>query len=390
MPKSATQTATRPTSDAGASDAAPVASLPFQVASRQMTRFSFTAGTVAMQAAASTPISVIQIPAVGYLSAINLEVTVSTTSTGLTFNADAPFNVLQAIEFKTAAGNDIIVPLTGYQMYLANKYGTQFSGAPWSDAKLSRQYSAITGTNGSAHFFLPVPLEIDAGNGMGSIPALASNRSYQLQLTLAAISTVFGGTVTAASVTITGTAYYWSEPPAVTQNGVSQTTAPRGLGTLSQWQVEQPPITPGDKYMKSNNVGNVIRCLIFTLRNSSGARIDTNGWPGVSELYLDNEPMFYFTQNEWEDNMVKWYGLSAATKDVAQGLDTGVYVIPFHLLTANAVGDAMSRAQYLATIDASQLQLRGTSWGSAVSTLEILTNSVIPSSASDLFSQPGA
>ena len=357
--------------------------LPFSIASRKMSRFSFNVGTVAMQAATPTPVSPIQIPAVGYLSHINLEVTVTGTGgTTPAFTADAPFNVLQAVEFKTAAGNDIIAPYTGYQLMLANKYGCQFAEAPNSDPRSGRQYSA---TAPSAHFFLAVPLEIDSRNGLGAIPALASNRSYQLSLTLAAISTVLSGGPT-VNVSITGTAYYWSEPPAQTQTGVAQQTSPTGVGTLSQWQIEMPAVTPGDKYIKSNNVGNVLRTLIFTLRNSAGARIDTNGWPAVSEIYLDNEPMFYLTQNEWEDMMTKWYGFSAAGKDVVQGLDTGVYVLPFHALAGNRAGDQNNdRTQYLPTLDASQLQIRGTSFGSAVSTLEILTNSVIPTSSAALF-----
>jgi hypothetical protein len=350
-----------------------------------MSRFSFTTGTVAMSAAAPVPISMIPIPAVGYLAHLDLEVTVATVSTALTFNADAPWNVLATVEFRTAAGNDIIVPVTGYQLYIMNKYGCQYASAPYSDNKASRQYSVVTGTNGTAHFFIQVPLEIDAANGYGAVPALASNRSYQLQITLGAISTAFGGTVTSASVTINGTAWYWSEPAATTQNGIGQQTQPDGLGSLSQWQADYPPLTPGDKYIKSNNVGNVLRTVVFVLRNSSSVRIDTNGWPAVSELYLDNEPMFYFSQNEWEDWMVKTYGFDTTAKDTAKGLDTGVYVIPFFALAGNDIAnDAMPRNQYLPTLDASQLQIRGTSWGSAVSTLEILTNSVIPTSAGQL------
>lgn len=373
---SAPATAQAPTQQAAAA-------LPFAIASRKMSRFSFTVGTVTAQAAAPTPISPVLIPAVGYLSHLNLEVTVTGTGgTTPAFTADAPFNILQAIEFKTAAGNDIIAPLTGYQLYLANKYGCQFAEAPFSDARVGRQYSA---TAPSAHFFLQVPLELDNRNGLGAVPALASNRSYQLALTLAAISTVLSG-APGVTVTITGTAYYWSEPPAQTQSGVTQQTSPDGVGTLSQWQIEMPAVTPGDKYIKSNNVGNVLRTLIFTLRNSSGARIDTNGWPGVSEIYLDNEPMFYLTQNEWEDLMCKWFALDAASKDVAKGLDTGVYVIPFHVLAGSRAGDSNNRrTQLLPTLDASQLQIRGTSFGSAVSTLEIITQSVIPTSSAALF-----
>lgn len=374
-------TATRPASR----NAAPT--LPFQIAARRQSRFSFTTGTINLGAATPTPISPIQIPAVGYLSHINLEVTFDGTGgTAPAFTADAPFNALAAVELRTAAGNDIIVPYTGYQLYLATKYGCQFAAAPWSDVKLSRQYSAAVP---DAHFFLTVPLEIDTAQAFGAIPALASNRSYQLAMTAAAISTVVSGGPT-ATLTVLGTAYYWTEPVAQTQSGVTQETAPRGLGSLSQWQLEQPSVTPGDKYIRSNNVGNVLRCLIFCLRNSSGARIDTNGWTGaISELYLDNDPQFYLSQTEWEDLMVKWYGFSAASKDAAQGLDTGVYVIPFFALAGPGatVGSNGSRAQYLPTLDASLLQLRVTPLGSAASTMEILTNSVVPTSSSVLYAR---
>lgn len=361
------------------------AQLPFPIAARRMSRFSFTTGTTTLGASATTPLSPIQIPAVGFISHLDLEVTLTGTGgTTPAFTADAPFNVISALEFRTAAGNDLIVPLTGYQMYLVDKYGAQYAQAPYSDNRTGRQYSA---TAPSAHFFLQVPLEIDAETALGAIPALASNRSYQLALILSGIATIMSGAPT-ATVTINGTAWYWSEPPAASASGLSQQTQPAGLGTINQWQLETPPITPGDKYMKSNNVGNVLRTLIFSLRNSSGVRIDTNGWPAVSELYLDNEPMFYLTQNEWEDWMAKTYGFNAATKDVALGLDTGVYVIPFHALTGGLAGDpANSRSQMLPTLDASQLQLRGTSFGSAVSTLEILTNSVVPVSAAAVYNK---
>lgn len=364
----------------------PVASLPFPIASRRMTRFSFNAGTFTLNAAAATPISPIQIPAVGYLSHINLEVTLTGTGGAApAYTADAPFNVLAAVEFKTASGNDIIVPLTGYQLYLLNKYGCQFSQAPWSDVKANRQYSAVAGVSPTSHFFLAIPLEIDSATALGAIPALASNRSYQLQLTLAAVSTVLSG-APAVTVAVVGTAYYWSQPADSTNTGVQQQSAPNGLGTLSQWQLEAPPVTPGDKYIKSNNVGNVLRCIIFTLRNAAGARIDANGWPGVSEIYLDNDPMFYLTQNEWEYIMAITYGFNASAKDVVLGLDTGVFVLPFFALGAGVAGDPMAtRSQLLPTLDASLLQLRGTSFGANSSTLEIITNSIIPTSASVLY-----
>jgi len=355
-----------------------------------MSRFSFTTGAVTAQPGASVPISPIQIPAVGYLSHIDLEVTVTTSgaTSATTVLADGPFSIIQSLEFRTAAGNDIIVPLTGYQMYLANKYGAQFCPAPYSDAKLDPTYANTSGASAGAHFFLPIPLSIDAGTGYGAIPALASNRSYQAVITLAPLSSVYGTAVpTNATVTINAVAYYWSEPPANTATNVPQATAPSGIGSVSQWQIEQPAVTPGDKLIKSNNVGNVIRTLIFTLRTAAGARTDTD-FPAVSELYLDNEPMFYFGKTEWKSLMGKWFGLTNTTLDAAGGLDTGVFVIPFYALTGSLAGDVSnSRSQLLPTVDASQLQIRGTSFGANSSTLEIVTNSVIPRDAATLYAR---
>jgi hypothetical protein len=341
-------------------------------------------------------LSPIQIPAVGYLRHLDLQVTFTGVGgAGNAFTADAPFNVLQSVEFRTAAGNDLIVPLTGYQLYLACKYGAQYAQAPMCDNRMGAGFTAVAGPPSTATFFIQVPLEIDAEVGLAAIPALASNRSYQLAITLAAITSVASGGITSATCTVNGTAWYWTEPPAQSQGGVVQATQPYGLGTISQWQLETPPVTPGDKYIKSNNVGNVIRTLIFTLRNSAGARIDAAGWPAVSELYLDNEPMFYLTQAEWIDTLIQkqfmFFGATTAatvTKDVACAPDTGVYPIPFHALAGGLAGDpSNSRSQLLPTLDASQLQLRMTSLGANASTLEILTQSVVPTSSSVIYSK---
>jgi hypothetical protein len=358
--------------------------LPFEIAARVATRFSFTTGTVTLQSGTNTPINPIQIPAVGYLAGIMLEVTQVTTG-GTALTADAPFNGLAIVELRTAAGNDLIVPMTGYQIYLIGKYGCQWSTAPWADARYTPQYSA---TNTAQHYFLWVPAQIDADNGLGVLPALASNRSYQLALTAAAGTTIATG-FTSGSITINGTAHYWTEPSATTPGGVPQATQPDGLGTMLQWQLEQPPLTPGDKYIKHQNVGNVLHTVIYTIRNSSGARIDTNGVPAVSEFYVDNAPLFYLTANEWSELMARrWFGYNGATKDLANALDTGVYVLPFYAMgSGRASNGENTRAQVLPTLDSSLVQIRGTSWGSAVSTLEIITGSIIPTDAQSLYAK---
>lgn len=355
--------------------------VPFAIAGRHGTRPSFNF-TSTLSAAAPTAVPPIQIPAVGYIRALVLRVTLAGTGgTSPAFTADGPFNAIQSINFRTAAGSDLIVPMDGYALYLVNKYGGFKSGN--TDARVGFGYSA---TAPSATFTLRMPFEFDAETGLGSIPALAANRSYQLNITWAAISSFLTG---APSVTASMEihAEYWTEPPAKSASGLSQVTEPQGLGTISQWQADMVPLTPGDKLVKLTNTGAVIRNIVFVLRNSAGARIDANGWPSQAEILLDNNTLFKLPQWYWHDEMRRWFGYQASTKDVANGLDTGVYVMPFHALTGNESGDpANSRSQLLPTLDASLLQIRG-DWGSASSTLQIFTNNVVPGPGNTLFSK---
>lgn len=358
-----------------AGSAAPLPQLPFNIGARNSTRFSFQLPVTPL-GAGSVPLAPVQIPAVGYLKKLTLEITATGVGgTAPAFAPDAPFSLLQSVELRNSSGNDLIVPVTGYQLMLMNKYGAQGIDAPYCDPRADQQYNAA---GSSSHFFLDVPCEISPADAFGAIPALASNRSYQLAIILGSLSTYVSSNPT-VNVTITGTAYYYTEPVAQTQGGTSQVTAPPYNGSLNLWQYEGLPLSPGDKYLKLNNTGNVLRELIFVLRNAAGVREDAD-WPAVAELYLDNSPMFYKPQSLWQSEMSRVFGLQggAPGKDVARGLDTGVYVIPFFALAeGNAIANAR-RSQYLPTLDASQLQIRGTSWGAGAATLEILTNSVQP------------
>ena len=370
-----------------------VAALPFTIASRKSKRQSFSLPSVTLASAsptiaAGTPVL---IPAVGYLSALRLEITLTNSGGAPTYAADAPFNLIQNISFKNSAGQNLVAPLTGYELYIANKYGAMGAGLTsavgfLSDPKVGRQYSAAAGTG--AHFFLDIPLEIDPATALGSIPALASNRSYQLDISFAAISTIFGGTPpTAATVSVDATAVYWDVPSAVTPGGVAQSSEPFGLGTLSLWQKENPNLVPGDQLTRLSNTGNSIRNLIFIARTAAGARTDAD-WPNIAELYVDNNSMLRYTKNAWQDDMIRQYGFDASALDAPKGLDTGVYVIPFHVFAGGLAGDpGNSHAQYLATLDATLLQLRGYGWGSSISQMAVLTQAIASDNPQFIYSK---
>lgn len=359
-----------------------VPAIPFRIASRKQTRLAFAPATISLGASASTPLSPIEIPATGYLSAVRLEVsgTWAGGGAGTAFNADAPFNTIASIGVRDASGTPIITPIGGYALYLINKYGgVSFSGNA-QDAKLSRSYAATGGTaTGTYSFFLHLPFEFDRTTGLGSLPALASNRSYIVDVTFAAISTIFGATNTPTSVSLTFKGYseYWAQPAAANSLGQAQETQPQGLGTLARWLMETPAVPAGaTTYVKSNNVGGTIRNVILVLRTAAGARTDAD-FPAVFQWYLDNEPQVYFTKTYFQDVISRWFNLTSATLDAAGGLDTGVYVLPFHALLSGVAGDSEgSRGQLLNTNSASLLQYYAASFGASASSLEIYTQTI--------------
>jgi hypothetical protein len=368
--------------------AAPV--LPFTIASRVSRRQSFQLSNIPLQSSTvTTPAGApVQIPAVGWAKNIRLEVTATITGGTPSFTADAPFNLIDHVTFRNSAGQNLVAPLSGIEWYYANKYFANGQGLTsgvgrLSDAKVGRQYAATAAS--TIHFFLDIPFEFDPQMALGALPVLASNRAYQLEVALSSITTVFGVTTppTAVSVTIDASINFWDLP-----NG-SDATEPFGVNTLSIISKENPALSSGDQLTKITNTGNVIRNILLIARTSAGVRDDAD-FPNTSELYLDNNPLLRYKKTEWEDDMIRQYGLEAASKDAANGLDSGVYVIPFHLYGGGLAGDPSNvRSQLLATLDATQLQFKGYQWGAGIAggQLTIITQSISSPNSAFIYSK---
>jgi hypothetical protein len=269
----------------------------------------------------------------------------------------------------------------------------------------SDQYFSITSgsgaTGGSFSFRLFIPVEIDQTSGFTSIPNLAANKSYQVNIQLAASSAVYStAPTTAGTYTITVINHYWSQPAAMNAVGVPQQIAPVGVGSINLTQNQSIPVTSGDRIVQISNVGNVIHKLIFTLRKSDGTRTGSD-WGATNQLILNNDTLFYWTtpssstnKNTWASYITDVYGYGDAvngtapgttsTIDSANGLDTGVYALNFGDINGNGQ-TACSRDQFLPTLDSTLLQLRSTSFGANASTLEVISMAVKPTSAAALY-----
>lgn len=365
--------------------------IAFSVASRRKYSLGFSSNSVVMSAAgANVNLGPIEIPPTGFLRFLDLVLTGVTAANAATvaFKADAPFNAIAYLTLTNAAGDTIIVPIDGYALYLFNKWGALSEDPPWCDPRQSPAFVATAGagaTGGSFTVPLRVPLEIDPETAFGSIPSMASNKSLQLGLQIAPTSAVYStAPTTPPTVQVTGYQAFWSQPKGDNGRGVGQATVPDGNNSIMMWRMDTPSVNPGDKTIKFANVGNVLRMFILVYRTAAGARTDAD-IPATHILRLNNDEVFYLPDAQWTDDLAAAYGYTTAGRDVANALDTGVRAFPYFMNSDGRVRCSSNREQYLPTLDTTLLQYRGISFGAGISTLQIFTCEVKPTSASALY-----
>src|SRR5690606_28912202 len=183
--------------------------IPFVRASRRKSQQAWS-DTVALAAGSTVPARPIEIPAAGFLRYIELLIDVNSSGNAATVAApggtlDFPWNVINTIQVTNAAGDSISVPLTGYQLYLINKYGGTRE-APFNDPFNDPAYEAVTtgsgSTAGSFQIRLLFPFEIDPRDAFCSLPNLAANKAYQVIIQWASVNGMFaGGTAPDGTVT---------------------------------------------------------------------------------------------------------------------------------------------------------------------------------------------
>lgn len=366
---------------------------PFTRASRKKSQLSFATSNVLTTA--QVQLQPIEVTPGGFLRFIEMQVAGVTAANAATttFNADAPWNVISFLSLTNSAGDTIIVPITGYQLFLVNKYFAMSEDPPFCDPR--RDNGALTGYSttpgvgaglgGSFTFSLRIPLEIDPRDAFCAIPNSAANKAYQLQIMLAPTTTVYGvAPTTAPTVSITGYNFFWSQPRDTSGAGNPQQAYPTGNGSVSLIRLQTIAVTQGDKINKLTNVGNVLRQVMFVLRTAAGVRSAAD-WPAISQILINNDILFYLPTAQWLSDMATLYGYNTAAVELAGGLDNGVFVIPYFNDQRGKVLCDGPRDQWLPTIDATLFQHRGTSFGATAASLEVITNEIKPISAEALY-----
>lgn len=329
-----------------------------------------------------------------FLQNIELELSVTTAgnTAAVAFNADAPWNVINTIRLDDPAGQSIISPISGYALYLLNKYG--FDSGCGFDPKSDPGYTAVTGTGatgGSFSFRVTIPVQVRKRDAFGALNNSAANQRYLLTILTGSTADLYSTAPTTAPTAIAYslTQKYWTSPPATIVSAAGQTSVqqtPSGLGTVAfvRYERHNEVSGGGTPQIQLNNVGDYISQLVFVLRNSSNARTATD-WPAVFNWYVNDFPVHALHTNKWIRDMARFYSYDRAAAEAAGGLDNGVFVM-YQLGGLFDHWDNFAPAsQYLPTDATTKLQIRGSDFGSGASYLEVFTRMVRPNSGAALF-----
>lgn len=358
----------------------------------------------------------IQLQTNAFLECVILDFSLVTAGNAATvaFAADAPWSVINQIKLDDPAGQSIITPISGYNLYLLNKYLPDVECA--LDPKRDPNYSAVTGagaTGGSFTFRLVLPVEHRRRDALGALNNSAANQRYLITITvIAAFASLYTTPPTTPAPNLFLQVYqeYWTSPPATVQTAQGSSSVqptPSGLGTVGfvRYERHNEVSGGGSPQIQLNNVGDYISMIVFVLRDAAGARDINAGpqsatnqnFPGEFDWWINDFQVHALSTvgasavtattgmgGVWPRGMSRFYDYPNAV-ETPGGLDNGVFVL-------HPLGDLFDRQynfapanQYLPTDATTKLQIRGSTWGSGASFLEVLTRMIRPVSGAALF-----
>lgn len=283
--------------------------------------------------AGAQDLGVFDVTAYGYIRWLHILVeAASGAGAGAVGTEDAPFNVLQNIALTEPNGAYIAQFTSGYEAYLAHKYGGYFP--PYSaDPRRSPLNSAISGTGGNFTFHLIIPVQVSGRDGVGAAPNQDAAGPFKLRLTLAPSATVFATppATTLPTVRVRAWLAAWDQPEPAS-GGLVNETQPPGLGTTSFWSVQSGiTVNAGENVIDLKRKGNYIRQIIFVLRRAGTSRANgQTDWPAETRFLRDAFPARYYNDSIWRQTMFDRTGLGgiigaeALTNELPGGLDNGV------------------------------------------------------------------
>ena len=247
-----------------------------------------------------------------------------------------------------------------------------------TDPREDPSYTMTTSTTApNFTFAFRIPFELDLRDALGALPNKDAAAPFTLELTLNTLANVLPVSTTSPTLTVEAWLEAYDQPPQ-TLNGQPVQTTPPNMNTLQRWTEQNITMATGQFDARVRKLGNYLRELIFISKNSSSARIVTNGWADPVQIVLDEDV---------KDNLARWTGSGRSGRpgataalcpparphcpppsrnDTAQGADTGVWPIQYFLDTAprtrtpTCIFPTIESEDYL--LSAARGARRSTSW----------------------------
>jgi hypothetical protein len=324
------------------------------------------------------------VPAYGYLRSILLVVTCSGgAGTSVTKAEDGPFNILSNIILQEPNGAQIANFPSGYDLYLANKFGGYWHH---NEPKQDANYAVGIGSGMNVSFVMRVPVEVCLRDAVGALPNQNSGAQFRLKMNLAPAATVFGGTLTTPpTVRIRAYTECWDQPEDSTDGRPNQTVPP-ALNTTQYWTRQDFTVNSGQNTIRLTRVGNLLRNVLFCFRSSSARSTGATNWADPLTVYYDTRPLDTVTAAMWASQQRERYGYinniaystsavagTPIAADSAGGVEAGVFPLDFAHEFGGFVGREL-RDLWLPTLSSTRLEVQGTFGAAGV--LTVLTNDV--------------
>lgn len=330
-------------------------------------------------------LGVFDIPAYGYIRNIVLVVTGSGAGGTPTFHEDFPFSAITNIALTEPNGAVIAQFNSGYDLYLANKWGG-YANIIAGDPRLSP--TTTTAATGGFAFVLRIPIEISGRDGLGCLPNQNAAATFKLRMTLATGAVnggVYGATAPTTQPNVRVQVYIeaWDQPE-VSVAGMTNQVTPPAMNTTQFWSAQMFNVNAGQQTVRFTRMGNYIRNMLCILRNTSTGRVGGQAdWPDPMQVFLDARPTDTASKTLMTEQMWRrsGYGSRAPAgvltatlaNDSAGGLDNGVFVYDFTHEFDQSLGQE-NRDLWLPTLGSTRVELQGV-FGNA-GTLTVLTNDV--------------
>lgn len=313
------------------------------------------------------------VPAYGYLREVLLVVTATTAANVavVTFNADAPWNILRSMVLQDSGGAQLY-QMGGFASFLQQKWGGySFNGNLTADTRFfSAIPGAAAGIGGSFQFVIPISL-VFMRDGVGALPNMDASSAYQLFITADTLATVYGVAPTnPPNVTFSLQEVAYTNPPKLDLFNRPNITIPPGItpegSSVQYWSSNIfPGLGTGLNTITINRVGNNIRGHILVFRTVAGARADlinatdqiTFDWDGNNRYLVPRSTFDYLAFREY-------------------GYSTDVGVIPLMNIfdPDGRAGNELGQ-EYMQTVSGTRLILRFNL--NAAGSCEVLTNDVV-------------